>query len=50
MTSKTQLGWRCENADTELYAPLFKYGYQQGMHLITYGEKGTKWASFVPSL
>ena len=49
MSSKTHLGWRAENADDLLCTPLFKFAYQEKMHVL-HGEKGSKLLKFVNDL
>ena len=45
-----QLGWRLKTADKDLYFPLFKTAYQQGMHKIPHGKVGDRWKDFVTFL
>lgn len=41
-----QKGWRASNADELLYTPLFRFGYVEGMHLISHGDSVKKWTNF----
>jgi hypothetical protein len=50
MSGRKQLGWRKSNSESSLNAPLFKFAYQEGMHLISHGEIVKKWNRFVVDL
>ncbi len=50
MTKRPQLGWRLPNADTNLYAPLFQFAYQEEMHVKVHGQQEIKWAQFTEKL
>jgi hypothetical protein len=45
--TKTQLGWRRNDAEKTLYLPLFRLGYQEEVHLAPYGDVTKAWNDFL---
>jgi len=48
--NKPQVGWRLPDADAELFTPLFKFGYHEGMHKKHFGKTKERWEKFVNDL
>ena len=49
-TRKPQVGWRHPNADRDLYADMFRFGYVKRIHLAAHGKVTEQWANFVEDL
>jgi len=47
---KPQVGWRSHDADAELFTPMFRFGYHEGMHKKHHGKTKDKWEKFVSDL
>jgi hypothetical protein len=44
---KPQVGWKSHDADAELFTPMFRFGYHEGMHKKHHGKTKDKWEKFV---
>jgi len=44
---KPQVGWRHPNADRDLYAEMFRFGYVKRIHLTAHGKVTEQWTNFV---
>ena len=49
-TRKPQVGWRHSNADQDLYAGLFRFGYHERIHNAPHGKVTEHWTKFVNDL
>jgi len=47
---KPQVGWRSHDANAELFTPIFRFGYHEGMHKKHHGKTKDKWEKFVSDL
>ena len=49
-TRKPQVGWIHPNADRDLYADMFRFGYIKRIHLAAHGKVTEQWKNFVEDL
>jgi len=47
---KPQVGWRHPNADRDLMADMFRFGYVKRIHLASHGKVTEQWTNFVEDL
>ena len=47
---KPQVGWRHPNADHDLFAVLFRFGYHERIHTAPHGKVLEHWTKFVDDL
>ena len=47
---KPQVGWRHPNADQDLFAVLFRFGYHERIHTAPHGKVLEHWTKFVDDL
>ena len=49
-TRKPQVGWRHPNADRDLYADMFRFGYVKRIPFAAHGKVTEQWTNFVEDL
>ena len=49
-TRKPQVGWRHPNADKDLMAEMFRFGYVKRIHLAPHGKVTEIWTNFIEEL